>query len=114
MPECAINLGHGVVYLAVAPKDRRAYDGLRAAQADVTRTGNLEIPLKVRNAPTGLMKEMGYGKGYEMYPVRDARRTTKDAHDGFSHEVDDTEDYRPSILQKKRYYAAKQKKKSEE
>lgn len=66
-PECAINLSHGVIYLATAKKDRRAYDVLRAAQADVQQYGNLPVPLHIRNAPTKLMKEIGYGKGYEMY-----------------------------------------------
>lgn len=70
-PECAINLAHGVVYLASAPKDRRAYDGLMAAKADVNEYGNLPIPLQLRNAPTKLMKEVGYGKGYEMYTTTD-------------------------------------------
>lgn len=70
-PECAINLAHGVTYLASAPKDRRAYDGLRAAQTDVKRHGNLPIPLSLRNAPTQLMKEAGYGDGYEMYTDAD-------------------------------------------
>lgn len=67
-PECAINLAHGVVYLATAKKDRRAYDALRSAEADIKKTGNLPIPLELRNAPTKLMKEFDYGKGYEMYP----------------------------------------------
>lgn len=67
-PECAINLAHGVVYLATAKKDRRAYDGLRAAQADAKKFGNLPIPKQLRNAPTKLMKDEGYGQGYEMYP----------------------------------------------
>jgi putative ATPase len=66
-PECAINLAHGAAYLAQNKKDRRAYDALRAAQEDVRKFGNLLIPLKVRNAPTQLMKELEYGKGYEMY-----------------------------------------------
>lgn len=66
-PECAINLAHGVVYLATAKKDRRAYDGLRQAQADVQHYGNLPIPMNLRNAPTKLMKDIGYGKGYEKY-----------------------------------------------
>jgi putative ATPase len=73
MPECRINLAHGVVYLASAPKDRAAYDGLQGAEADVARTGNLEIPLHVRNAPTKLMKEHGYGVGYQMYTKEDMR-----------------------------------------
>ena len=69
-PECTINLGHGVVYLATAKKDRRAYDGLRAAQADAKKYGNLPIPMNLRNAPTKLMKDMGYHEGYEMYPEK--------------------------------------------
>jgi len=66
-PECHINLAHGVCYLAAAKKDRSAYDALRAAQHDVERYGNLPIPLKIRNAPTKLMKQEGYGKDYELY-----------------------------------------------
>lgn len=66
-PECAINLAHGAAYLARAAKNRSAYDALRAAQADVKTFGNLPIPLNLRNAPTKLMKKIGYGKGYEMY-----------------------------------------------
>lgn len=67
-PECAINLAHGVVYLAKSNKDRSSYDGLRSAQADVKEFGNLAIPMNLRNATTKLMKELGYGKGYEKYP----------------------------------------------
>ena len=70
-PECAINLAHGVVYLAKAPKNRAAYDGLRAAQSDVKQFGNLPIPLNLRNAPTKLMKDLGYGKGYDKYTKDD-------------------------------------------
>lgn len=67
-PECAINLAQGVVYLASAPKDRSSYNALRAAQADVKKYGNLPIPMHLRNPVTKLMKKVGYGKGYEMYP----------------------------------------------
>lgn len=70
-PECAINLAHGVVYLAKAKKDRRAYDALRSAQNDIKNFGNLPIPLKLRNAPTKLMKDEGYGAGYEMYKEKE-------------------------------------------
>lgn len=70
-PECAINLAHGVVYLAKAPKNRSAYEALNAARADVSQHGNLPIPLNLRNAPTKLMKELGYGKGYEKYTKED-------------------------------------------
>lgn len=68
-PECAINLAQGVTYLAKAPKNRTAYDGLRAAQADVRQFGNAPIPMKLRNAPTKLMKGLGYGAGYSMYDL---------------------------------------------
>jgi putative ATPase len=67
LPECEINLAHGVTYLATAQKDRSAYNAYRAAQADVQKYGNLPVPMQIRNAPTKLMKEAGYGKGYEMY-----------------------------------------------
>ncbi len=66
-PECAINLAHGVAYLAKAAKDRSSYDAYFAALADAKAFGNLPIPKKIRNAPTKLMKELDYGKGYEMY-----------------------------------------------
>ena len=70
-PECAINLAHGTAYLAKCKKNRSAYDALRKAQADVKKHGNLKIPLHLRNAPTKLMKDMNYGKGYEKYPDED-------------------------------------------
>lgn len=70
-PECAINLSHGILYLSKAAKDRSVYDGLRAAQADVQATGNLPIPMSLRNAPTKLMKNLGYGKDYQMYTSKD-------------------------------------------
>lgn len=67
LPEAQINLAHGVTYLAKARKDRRAYDAYFSAVDDVKKHGNLPIPMHIRNAPTKLMKNMGYGKGYEMY-----------------------------------------------
>lgn len=66
-PECSINLAHGVVYLAFCKKNRSAYDAYMSALDDVRAHGNLPIPLAVRNAPTKLMKDLGYGKGYEKY-----------------------------------------------
>ena len=69
-PECAINLAHGVVYLSKAPKNRSAYNGLRAAQEDVRKFGNLPIPLNLRNPVTKLMKDLSYGEGYEKYPEK--------------------------------------------
>ncbi len=67
LPEAAINLAHGAAYLAQCKKDRRAYGALRAAQADVQQFGSVPVPLKLRNAPTKLMKELKYGEGYEKY-----------------------------------------------
>lgn len=67
LPECAINVAHGATYLALCKKDRRSYDAYMAASADVKNHGNLSIPLVVRNAPTDLMKKLGYGEGYEKY-----------------------------------------------
>jgi len=71
MPECEINLAHGVAYLALAKKDRCAYDALRAAQEDVKKHGPLAVPLIIRNTPTKLMKNLSYGKGYEKYTKED-------------------------------------------
>lgn len=84
LPEAAINLAHGVAYLSLAKKDRSSYDAFRAAQADVREHGNLAIPLKIRNASTKLMKELGYGKDYEKYP-------------------DKNDSYLPEKLKKKKY-----------
>jgi putative ATPase len=70
-PEAQINLAHGTAYLAGCKKDRRAYDAYFAALGDVKKLGNLPIPLHLRNAPTKLMKEVGYGKSYEMYPAKE-------------------------------------------
>lgn len=66
-PECQENLAAGVVYLALAKKDRSAYDAYMKALTDVKQYGNLPIPLKLRNAPTRLMKDLNYGKDYQMY-----------------------------------------------
>ena len=81
-PECAINLAHGVAYLARAKKNRSSYNALRAAQADVHAFGNLPVPKKIRNPVTKLMKELDYGKEYEKY---------------------DDESYLPDELKEKKY-----------
>ena len=67
MPEAGINLAHGTAYLAQAQKDRSAYEGLQEAMADIKKYGALPVPMQIRNAPTALMKNLGYGKGYEAY-----------------------------------------------
>jgi len=71
LPECVLNLAHGVAYLANAPKDRSSCDAIGEAMNDVKKRGNLAVPMMIRNAPTRLMKNLGYGKGYEMYPDQD-------------------------------------------
>jgi putative ATPase len=86
MPEAAINLAHGVCYLALAKKDRRSYDALRSAQTDVKQFGNLPIPIHLRNSVTKLMKECGYGEGQQWTA-------------GFKHE----KGYLPDKLKKKKY-----------
>lgn len=83
-PECGLNLAEGVVYLCQCKKSRAVNDGLAAARADVIDYGNLPIPLKIRNAPTKLMKELDYGKGYNMR---------------------DTDSYLPDKLKGKKYFA---------
>ncbi|HEX7724653.1 MAG TPA: replication-associated recombination protein A, partial [Candidatus Paceibacterota bacterium] len=67
LPEAGINLAHGTAYLALAAKDRSAYDGYFEALSDVQKTGNLPVPMRIRNAPTKLMKDLGYHKGYKLY-----------------------------------------------
>jgi putative ATPase len=65
MPEGRIILGQAVTYLATAPKSNASYVGIDAALAEVRQSGALPVPLHIRNAPTKLMKESGYGKGYQ-------------------------------------------------
>lgn len=71
LPECAINLAHGAAYLARCPKNKSSYNAYFAALDDVKKYGNLPIPMNLRNTPTKLMKELGYGKGYEKYTKED-------------------------------------------
>ena len=70
-PEVGINLFHGAIYLSLAPKDRAVYHAYLAALSDAKEHGNLPIPLKIRNAPTKLMKDLGYSEGYEKYTKED-------------------------------------------
>lgn len=83
LPEAAINLAHGTVFLCLATKDRSSYDAYFEAVKDVKEFGNLPVPMEIRNATTKLMKGLGYGKGYQMY---------------------DAKDYLPERLKGKRYY----------
>ena len=63
-PEARIILSQCTLYLATSPKGNAAYMAINKAQEIVRGTGNLGVPLPLRNAPTALMKELGYGKGY--------------------------------------------------
>ena len=81
-PEAQINLAHGAAYLATCKKSRASYDAYFEALADAKEHGSLPIPMNIRNAPTKLMKNLGYGKGYEKY---------------------DKESYLPEKLKKKKY-----------
>jgi putative ATPase len=71
LPECGENLAHGVVYLSLCKKDRSAYNAYLLAMEDAEKFGNLPVPLKIRNAPTKLMKDLEYGKDYEKYTKED-------------------------------------------
>ena len=67
MPEGVIPLAQGVTYLASAPKSNASYRAMLAAREDVRKLGALPVPMHLRNAPTPLMRELGYGSGYR-YP----------------------------------------------
>lgn len=64
-PECRITLSQCAIYLANSPKSNSTYMALANAQQAIRRTGDLAVPLHIRNAPTKLMKEMGYSDGYK-------------------------------------------------
>ena len=91
-PEARIALAEAVVYLATSPKSNSAYLGINAAIARVRETGNLPVPLHIRNAPTQLMAELGYHDGYK-YP-----------HDYPGHFT--SQQYLPSEIQNERFWHA--------
>ena len=64
-PESRIILAQCTIYLATSPKGNAAYMAINRAQEEVRRTGDLAVPIPIRNAPTKLMKELGYGEGYK-------------------------------------------------
>ncbi len=78
MPEAQENIAQCVTYLATAPKSNRSYMAMNAVKASLKKQSKIEIPLYLRNAPTKLMEELGYSKGYE-YP--------HDTPDGFAPSV---------------------------
>lgn len=90
-PEGELALAQAVIYLACAPKSNAVYVALNNAMDDVKKYGSLEVPLHIRNAPTGLMKKLGYGKNYRY------------AHDEPEAYVPG-ETYFPEEMSEKRYY----------
>ena len=90
MPEGCLALAEATVYLAPAPKSNALYAAYSEVEEDVKKTKNEPVPLPIRNPVTGLMREMGYGKGY------------KYAHDFPGHFI--LQDYLPPSLKGKRYY----------
>ncbi|MBN2168613.1 MAG: replication-associated recombination protein A [Actinobacteria bacterium] len=90
MPECELALAQAVTYLAAAPKSNSLYAGYGEVKRDVRAYGSLPVPLHIRNAPTRLMKELGYAEGY------------KYAHNYEDHLVD--QDHLPEQLEGKKYY----------
>jgi putative ATPase len=90
-PEGELAIATAVVYLACAPKSNAVYVAMGEAMADVTEYGTLEVPLRLRNAPTRLMKELGYGRDY---------RYAHDEPEGFV----PGERYLPDGLPDRRYY----------
>lgn len=90
-PEGELAIAQAIVYLAVAPKSNAVYMAFNAAMADAKQQGSLEIPLHLRNAPTRLMKELGYGKKY---------RYAHDEPNGYAA----GENYFPEPLARRQYY----------
>ncbi|WP_395322166.1 replication-associated recombination protein A [Levilactobacillus parabrevis] len=76
MPECDVHLVEAVTYLSLAPKSNAIYKARLAAAKDVKQTANDPVPLQIRNAPTKLMKDLGYGKGYELAHYAKDKLTT--------------------------------------
>jgi putative ATPase len=95
LPECKLNLAQGATYLATCQKDNASYKGLLEAEKDGQEHGNLPVPLHLRNAPTDLMRDLGYGKGYR-YVHDDPAARTEQTH-------------LPEKLGKKKYYRPKKK-----
>ncbi|WP_305046252.1 replication-associated recombination protein A [Geoalkalibacter sp.] len=93
LPEGRINLAQAVTYLASAPKSNASYVGIDAALAEVRKSGALPVPLHIRNAPTRLMKDLGYGRGYR-YAHDDPRGVVAQTH--LPEELNGRRFYRPT------------------
>ncbi|MCF7860108.1 replication-associated recombination protein A [Patescibacteria group bacterium] len=91
MPECGVHLAHAVTYLAKATKSIDVYQAFNEVMAEVRNSGNLPVPLYLRNAPTKLMKNLGYGKDYKYTPLED----------------DSNQEYLPEALKGKKFFRPK-------
>ena len=78
MPECELPLMNVAYYLADAPKDNRVYMAMKSMHRDIHEHGTLDVPLHLRNAPTELMKDAGYGKGYEYVHNLDDKKSKQE------------------------------------
>jgi putative ATPase len=74
MPECSLALAQAVYYLAKSPKSNKLYLAYKEAEKDATEFGNLPVPLHIRNAPTKLMKDWGYSKGYSYHHSKEGKK----------------------------------------
>jgi putative ATPase len=93
-PEGELAIANALVYLAVAPKSNAAYVAYGEARADVEQFGTLDVPLRFRNAPTRLMKELGYGEGYRY--AHDEPGAFAKGERYFPDEMPDRRYYRPA------------------
>ena len=103
LPEGALALAQSVVYLATAPKSNALYTAYKAVQQDVRATRNDPVPLHLRNAPTGLMKALDYGKGYQY--AHDAYAGRGDPADPSRPPPERLQDYLPEQIRDRQYYA---------
>lgn len=94
MPEARIILGQATTYLASSPKSNKSYVGINLALDLVKATGDLPVPLHLRNAPTRFMKDQGYGKGY-IYPHDDPEKAKE--VNNLPDEIQDKRFYKPSV-----------------
>ena len=92
-PEGELALAHAVVFLACAPKSNAVYKATKAAQADARDFGSLEVPMHLRNAPTRLMQELGYGEGYRY--AHDEEGGIAEGERYFPDDMDDRTYYHP-------------------
>lgn len=94
MPECEVHLAQATVYLALSKKSNALYVAYGQAKEDANKYPNEPVPLHIRNAPTNLMKDLGYGKGYKYTP-------------DYKNEKEARQQYFPDILKKRKYLKIK-------